>query len=83
MKIEPDKMTNDASLFIGQSCFGNDGLQNFLIFQLIYKTCKMSSGFANTIVEKESKWLSNKQLSLLLQQIIIFLQNWDEWIIQE
>ena len=55
MKIEPDKMTNDASLFIGQSCFVNDGLQNFLIFQPIYKIFKISSGFTDTIIEQEPK----------------------------
>ena len=34
----------DLSLFIGQSYFGNDGLQNFLTFQQIYKTFKMPVG---------------------------------------
>ena len=48
-------MTNDSSVFIGQSWFGIDGLQNFLIFQSIYRIFKMSSGFPDTIIGQESK----------------------------
>ena len=43
--------TFDLSIFISQSYFGNDGSQNFLIFQLIYKTLTTFSGLRNTIAE--------------------------------
>ena len=43
--------TFDLSIFISQSYFGNDGSQNFVIFQLIYKTLTTFSGLRNTIAE--------------------------------
>ena len=43
--------TNESSLFIGQSYFGNNGSQNFLIFQLINKTITTFAGLPDTIVE--------------------------------
>ena len=60
-KIE-NLQIHDSSLFIGQSYFGNDGSQNVLIFQAIYKTFKMSACLTKTIVEWESKWLSNENI---------------------
>ena len=41
--------TFDSSLFIGQSYFVNDGSQNFLVFQSVYKTIKTFCGLSNTI----------------------------------
>ena len=55
--------TFDSSLFIGQSYFGNDGSQNFLIFQPIYKTYTTFAGLPNTITELESKRLSNENIT--------------------
>ena len=57
--------TNDFSLFISQSYFINDGLQNFLIFQPTYKAFKTPAGLTDTIVEWESKWLSNEKIKPL------------------
>ena len=54
--------TFDSRLFIGQTYFGNDGSQNFSIFQPIYKTLTTLSGLPNTIAEWESKGLSNKKI---------------------
>ena len=50
VKIEKLR-TYDSSPFIGQSYFGNDGSQNSLIFQSIYKTFKMSASLTDAIVE--------------------------------
>ena len=41
-------------LFV-QSYFGNNGSQNFLIFQPIYQNFKVSAGLTDAIVEWESK----------------------------
>ena len=43
-----------AFLFV-QSYFGNNGLQNFLIFQPIHQNFKVLAGLADSIVEWESK----------------------------
>ena len=43
--------TFDSSYFIGQSYFGNDGSQNFLIFQPICKTIRTISGLPSAIAE--------------------------------
>ena len=56
--------TFDSSLFIGQSYFVNDGSQNFLVFQSVYKTIKTFCGLSNTIAEWESKGLPNWKITL-------------------
>ena len=65
LKAEHDKteklQTYDSSLFIVQSFVDNNGLQNFLIFRPIYKIFKILTGLTDTIVEKESKGLSNEK----------------------
>ena len=43
--------TFDSSYFIGQSYFGNDGSQSFLILQPICKTIRTISGLPSTIAE--------------------------------
>ena len=58
-----------SSLFIGQSNFDNDGLQNYyfkkyyyftkLVFQPIQKTITTFSGLPDTVSELGSKGLSN------------------------
>ena len=64
LKAEQDKIvkieTYDLSLFIGQSYFNNDGSQNYLIFQPIYKTITTFSDLASTISEWKYKGLSNE-----------------------
>ena len=45
------------------------------ITNIFQSTFEMPAGLVDTIVEWESKGLSNKKLNLLLQQIIIFLQD--------
>ena len=47
----------------------------------IYKPFTKPAGITDAIVEWEFKGLLNKKIILLLQQIIVFLQNWDGWII--
>ena len=39
-----------------------DHTQSFLIFQLVFKTFLMSAGLTNTVVEWESKGLSNEKI---------------------
>ena len=55
LKAEQDKMvklqTYDLSLFIGQGYFINDGSQNYLVFQPIYKTITTFSGLPLAISE--------------------------------
>ena len=67
LKAEQNKIvrlqTNDKSLFIGQSYFKNDGSQNHLIFQPIYKTITTFSGLTTTISEWKSKVFSNEKFS--------------------
>ena len=58
---------------------GDDGSQNYLIFQPIYKTPITFASLPDTIAEWESKGLSNEKLSLLLNQILVILQNWYGW----
>ena len=64
LKAEQDKIvkiqTYDLSLFIVQSYFNNDGSQNYLIFQPIYKTITTFSDLTSTISEWEYKGLSNE-----------------------
>ena len=62
-------------MFIGQSYFNNDRAQCYLIFQPICKTFTIFSGLTYPISEWESKDGQMKNLSLLIQQIKIFLQN--------
>ena len=65
--------TNESSLFIGQSYFGNNGSQNFLIFQLINKTLTTFAGLPDTIVEWESTGLSNEKINPhFTEQIVVF-----------
>ena len=55
--------TFDSSLFIGQSYFNNDGSQNYLIFQPIYKTITIFFVLPDTNLEWESKRLSNEKFT--------------------
>ena len=57
------RQTFDSIIFIGPSYFGNDGSQNFLIFQPIYKTLKTFAGLPDTIAEWESKELSKEKIN--------------------
>ena len=68
----------------------DDGLQNFIIFQAIFKIFTMPTSF--TIVELvlqiqslngNLKDCQMKKSIPLIQQIIVFPQNWDGWIIQK
>ena len=65
MKAGQDKkvklQTYDLHFFIDQSYFNNDGSQNYLIFQTIYKTITTFSVLTSTISEWESKGLSNEK----------------------
>ena len=54
--------TFDSSLFIGQSCFFNDRLQNFLIFQPIFDSFVIPAGHTETIIAWKSKGLSNEMI---------------------
>ena len=53
--------TFDSSLFIGQTYFNNDGSQNYLIFQPIYKTITAFSGLPDIMPKWKSKGLSNEK----------------------
>ena len=57
--------TFDSSLFIGQSYFGNDGSQNFLIIQQISKSLTKFAGIPDTSTEWKSKGLPNEKIKSL------------------
>ena len=52
----------DLKIFIGKNYLRYDRSQSFLIFQLIFKTFKMPASLTNTILEWESKGLSNENI---------------------
>ena len=66
MKVILKKYKHDSSLFIGQSYFFNDGSQCFLLFQPTFNTFTMLAGIAETIVEWESKVVSNRNINPLI-----------------
>ena len=68
--------TNKFKMLInGRKNFRNDGSQNYLIFQLIPNTFRMSASDTETIIACKSKGLLDEALSLLLHQLIVLLQN--------
>ena len=79
MKAGQDKkvklQTYDLHFFIDQSYFNNDGSQNYLIFQTIYKTITTFSVLTSTISEWESKGLSNEIFKPTYISNKVFLQN--------
>ena len=52
----------DAAYFRGKSYFHDDGTQNYLVFQSIYKYLKASGGLNNNISSWKSKRLSDKEI---------------------
>ena len=68
MKAERDKIvklqTYDLNHFVGQSYFNNNGSQNYLIFQPIYKTITAFSGLTTTLSVWQSKGFSNEKCKL-------------------
>ena len=60
MKKTGKLQTFDLSFFIGKSYFSNDGSQNLLIFQILFKTFTMPAAIPDTIIEWKATWLSTK-----------------------
>ena len=58
VSLKTSKITN-IYMFIGKSYFSDNGSQNFLIFQAIFNTFIILVRIANTVIEWESKGLSN------------------------
>ena len=54
--------TYESSIFIGQGYFINDELQNLLIFQPIFNTFTTQAVLTYTVIEHESKGLSNENI---------------------
>ena len=54
--------TYNPRLFIDQSYFINDASRNVIIFQPIYNIFKRPAGLVDTIVEWQSKGLSNEKI---------------------
>ena len=48
--LKEELRTYNSSFFVGQSYFGNDRSQHFVIFQPLYKTFKIPIGRKDTIV---------------------------------
>ena len=59
--------TFDSSYFIGKSHFEEDGTQNYLVFQPIYRYFKRIAGVGNDnyIYCWQSKGLSDKKISYI------------------
>ena len=61
------KLNNfDAAYFRGRNVFDNDGTQNYLVFQPVYKYFEINSG---KITLWEAKQLSNEKISSFLRLI--------------
>ena len=54
--------TFDSGYFIGKSHFGEDGAQNFLVFQLMYRYFRFITNTSN-ILSWRSKGLSNESFN--------------------
>ena len=63
--------TFDSSYFIGKSYFEEDGNQNYLVFQPMYRYFKMIAGVGNGNL----KDCLTKKLILLKRLIIVLLQS--------
>ena len=61
MKKLKNYKTYHAGVFIGQSYFLNDGVQSYLIFQLLYYTFRLSTG--KTLPEKSNGLFSEKTVT--------------------
>ena len=57
--------TFDSSYFIGKSHFEEDGVQNYLVFQPMYRDFKMIAGVGNSsyIYYWKSKGLSDEKIN--------------------
>ena len=66
VEIELKKLQNvDAAYFRGKTHFEEDGTQNYLVFQPIYKYFKRTSGAGNYIHFWKSKDLSDEKLDFI------------------
>ena len=65
--------TFDSSYFIGKSHFEEDGTQNYLVFQPMYRYFKIIAGV--TFITGNLKDCLTKQLILLKYLIVVSLQN--------
>ena len=61
--------TFDLIYFCGRSHFEDDGTQNYLVFQQVYRYFETVSANDSNISSWKSKWLSDKVLSLPLHLI--------------
>ena len=61
VETELKKLENfDAACFRGKNYFGDDGTQNYLVFQQVYKYFEMVD---NKVSSSEPKRLSNEEIS--------------------
>ena len=81
-KITSNKIklqTYNSGLFIGENYFGNDGSQNYLICQWIYKTLCQFVSIPGTVAEWESERFLNEKITPLLTAIIkMHSQVWEK-----
>ena len=54
----------DLSYFIGKSYCDNGALKNYLVFLLLFRTFRMSTGDTETIIACKSKGLSNETIKI-------------------
>ena len=79
--------TSDLSYFIGKNYFDDDGSQNYLLFQAIFKFLKIFIGTIYKIFGWKTKGLSEESIApeskLLLHYTIDLLQNLHKFMIQK
>ena len=60
MKKRQENYKHLICFFIGKSHISNDGSQNYLIFQTLFKTFTIPAAIPDTITEWESTGISNE-----------------------
>ena len=62
----------DSVYFFCKSHFEDDGMQNYLVFQTVFKHFKMPTN-SGMVIQWKSKCFSEERLNLLLHQIIVLI----------
>ena len=63
-RLKLKKLMFDLSYFIGKSYCDNDALKNYLVFLLLFRTFRMSTGDTETIIACKIKGLSNETIKI-------------------
>ena len=72
---ELNKLTFDSSYFIGKGHFGEDGTQNYFVFQPMYRYFKMITNTDYISSWKSKNYLLKVKLNHLQHVIIVLIQH--------